>query len=168
MDTKNQRFIFSLRNYCVCTPQSFVTKCFPIFIVDEVKNFAANNIIQSCRSQSHTRIYVKGQSQIGDLCIKGKNTTTRSSPIGYWSKVQLQVGISGQARVVGKIPYTCNHLIVDQWILGNGDLKITWQDFCLVRGFPHLSTNQHVNLISIAFSLISDLLVPPKFACNLT
>ena len=30
------------RSYCVFTPQSFVTKCFLIFIVDEVKNIATN------------------------------------------------------------------------------------------------------------------------------
>ena len=34
--------------------------------------------------------------------------------------------------------------------------------------FPHLSTNHRVNLISNAFSLFGDLLVPPQFACNLT
>ena len=28
------------------THQGFVTKCFLIFIVDEVKNFAANNLLQ--------------------------------------------------------------------------------------------------------------------------
>ena len=27
-------------------PYGFVTKCFLIFIVDEVKNFAANNLLQ--------------------------------------------------------------------------------------------------------------------------
>ena len=64
----------------------FVTKCFQIFIVDEVKNFAANNICSSCQSQSHTKIRAKGQSQIGGLCIKGNKTTTRSSLTGYWSK----------------------------------------------------------------------------------
>ena len=34
------------RSYCVFVPQSFVTKCFLIFIVDEVKNFAVNNIFK--------------------------------------------------------------------------------------------------------------------------
>ena len=36
-----------------------------------------------------------------------------------------------------------------------------------MKGFPHLSTNHHFNLISIAFSLFGDLLVPPQFACSL-
>ena len=34
--------ILSERSYCIFAPQGFVTKCFLIFIVDEVKNFAAN------------------------------------------------------------------------------------------------------------------------------
>ena len=57
-----------------------------IFIIDEMKNFTANNICSSYWNQSRTGIRVKGQSQIGGLCIKGKKATTRSSPIGYWSK----------------------------------------------------------------------------------
>ena len=36
----------------------------------------------------------------------------------------------------------------------------------VLRGFPHLSTNHGVNLFSAAFSLIGDLLVPSRFACN--
>ena len=39
---------------------------------------------------------------------------------------------------------------------------------CLAKTFPHLSTNHPINLISIAFCLFGDLLVPPRFACNLT
>ena len=37
---------FSVRSYYICTPTGFVTKFFLIFIIDEVKNFAVNNIIQ--------------------------------------------------------------------------------------------------------------------------
>ena len=36
----------STRSYCVFTPLGFVTKYFLIFIIDEVKNFAANNIFK--------------------------------------------------------------------------------------------------------------------------
>ena len=157
MDIETKRFIFSVRSYYICTSQSFITKCFLIFIVDEVKNFIAKNFVQSFWSQSCTGIRANGQSQIGDLCIKGK---------GIGVKVQLQAGISGQAKIIGKIPYTCNHLIVDQWILGSGDLKITQWGFCLGRDFPYLSTNYRVNLISVAFSLFGDLLVPSRFSCN--
>ena len=34
--------ILSEKTYFVFSPQGFVTKCFLIFIVDEVKNFVAN------------------------------------------------------------------------------------------------------------------------------
>ena len=38
--------LFSLKEATASfVPQSFVTKCFLIFIVDEVKNFAANNLL---------------------------------------------------------------------------------------------------------------------------
>ena len=60
----------SKRSYCVFAHQGFVTKCFLIFIIDEVKNFAANNLVQVCVlvtywepciiGQSCTRIHVKG------------------------------------------------------------------------------------------------------------
>ena len=39
--------LFSLKEVTASfAPQGFVTKCFLIFIVDEVKNFAANNLLQ--------------------------------------------------------------------------------------------------------------------------
>ena len=39
--------LFSLKEATVSfVPQGFVTKCFLIFIVDEVKNFAANNLLR--------------------------------------------------------------------------------------------------------------------------
>ena len=63
---------FSIRSYCICTPLGFVTNYFLIFIADEVKNFVANNNHSSYWSQLHNRIHAKGQSQIGGLCIKGK------------------------------------------------------------------------------------------------
>ena len=38
--------LFSLKEAIASfAPQGFVTKCFLIFIVDEVKNFAANNLL---------------------------------------------------------------------------------------------------------------------------
>ena len=49
----------------------------------------------------------------------------------------------------------------------SGDLKFTRWGFCLTIGFPHLSTNHRVYLISAALNLFGDLLVPPQFACNL-
>ena len=47
--------LFSLKEATASfAPQGFVTKCFLIFIVDEVKNFAAN-IFFKLVSQSHIR-----------------------------------------------------------------------------------------------------------------
>jgi len=43
MDTEIKSLIFSVRCYYICTPWDFETKCFLIFIVNEVKNFAINN-----------------------------------------------------------------------------------------------------------------------------
>ena len=38
--------ILSERSYCVFVPYGFVTKYFLILIVDEVQNFATNNLLQ--------------------------------------------------------------------------------------------------------------------------
>ena len=70
MQKVNECLILFERSYCVFMPQGFVTKCFLIFVVDEVKNFAANNLFQvgvlvtyrepCIIGQSHTRIRTKG------------------------------------------------------------------------------------------------------------
>ena len=96
-----------------------------IFIVDEVKNFVANNINLSYWSQSRTGIHSKGQSQVGDLCFKGKNATTRSNPIEYQSESSTVGWYFGIGQNSGKISYTCNHLVINQWILGSGNFKFT-------------------------------------------
>ena len=53
--------------------------------------------------------------------------------LGIGAKVQMQVNILGQAGVVGKIPYICNRLIIDQWIFGSSDIKFIQWGFCLAR-----------------------------------
>ena len=85
-DTETKRLIFSVWSYCICTPHGIVTKCFPIFIVNEVKNFAANNIYSSARV-SYLLGSVQRVSHKLEVCAsKGKKATTRWSPIRYWSK----------------------------------------------------------------------------------
>ena len=69
MQKVTECLILSERSYCVFVPQGFVTKCFLIFIVNEVKNFAANNLPQfgvlvtywepCIIGQSCTKIYAK-------------------------------------------------------------------------------------------------------------
>ena len=138
-------YFFSVRSYLYVI--GFCNQVLLALFFDEVKNFVANNICSSCWSQSCTGIYSNGQSQIGYLCIKGKKATTRSSPIEYWSESSTVSWYFGIAQGRGKIPYSCNRLIVDQCILGSGNLKITRWGFCLKKDFPHLSTNHYVKFV---------------------
>ena len=142
MDTETKRFIFFVRSYCV---------------LGSIQVAGLSHILESVQRVSHRL----------EICASRERRQLQDQvQLDIGVKVQLQASISRQVRVVGKIPYTCNRLIVDKWILGSDDLKITWWDFCLTRGFPHLSTKHHINLISTAFSLIGDLLGPSRFACN--
>ena len=85
-----------------------------------------------CKRVSHVLGFVQSISHKLEVCAsKERRLLQDQVQLGIGAKVQLQVAISGQAWVVGKIPYTCNCLIVDQQILGSGDLKITQQGFCL-------------------------------------
>ena len=63
--------LFSLKEATASfAPQGFVTKCFLIFIVDEVKNFAANIFFQLV-IKSRTGIRAIGQSRTGICASKG-------------------------------------------------------------------------------------------------
>ena len=78
--------------------------------------------------------YVASVSHKLEVCASKKKTLLQDQvQLGIETKVQLYVGISRQGKVVGKIPYTCNRLIVNQWILRSGDLKTIWWSFCLAR-----------------------------------
>ena len=61
MQKVTECLILSKRSYCVFAPQGFVTKCFLIFIVDEVKNFAANiffKLVCQSRTGSHASLVI--------------------------------------------------------------------------------------------------------------
>ena len=78
-------YSLSERRYYVFAPQSFVTKCFLIFIVDEVKNFATNNLLQ-----------VSVLVTYGDLCKKGGIHILKNSEVLKRQKVSavsLSTGI---------------------------------------------------------------------------
>ena len=45
--------------------------------------------------------------------VYAKKSTTRSSPIGYWSKGLTAGWYFRIDQGSGKIPYTCNRLIID-------------------------------------------------------
>ena len=59
----------STRSYCVFTPLGFVTKYFLIFIIDEVKNFAANNIFKLLELVTYWETCIIGQSRT-EICAK--------------------------------------------------------------------------------------------------
>lgn len=61
------------RSYCIFTSQCFITKCYLIFIVDEVKNFAAI-IFFKLVSQSRTGSYASLVSHILGFMQKGQHS----------------------------------------------------------------------------------------------
>ena len=108
--------LFSLKEAIASfAPQGFVTKCFLIFIVDEVKNFAANIFFKLvCQSRirsraslvSRTRIRAKGQRSFieefrgseavegfcceiiyGDCRVQGQRFYIRSETSLYYSEL---------------------------------------------------------------------------------
>ena len=79
--------LFSLKEATASfAPQGFVTKCFLIFIVDKVKNFAANIFFQLV-IKSHTRIRAIDQSRTGIRASKGGVHILKSSEVLKWQKV---------------------------------------------------------------------------------
>ena len=89
--------ILSERSYCVFTPQGFVTKCFLIFIVDEVKKFAAN-IFFKLVSESRTEIRAKKLVTYWDPCNKkGGIHILKSSEVLKQQKVSV---VSSSTEIV--------------------------------------------------------------------
>ena len=95
MQKVTESLILSERSYCIFAPQGFVTKCFLIFIVNELKNFATNNIFFKLVSQSRTEscaslvCHVLGSVQKGGVHIlkssevlKRQKVSTMSSSTG--------------------------------------------------------------------------------------
>ena len=146
-----------MKSLFVCTSKGFVTKFFQIFIVGEVKNFAANNIVQIA-GVSHVLRSVQRVSHRLEICASRERRLLQG---------QVQLGVRVKVQLLVRFL-----ILVTTWLLISGFLGvvtlITRWGFCLARGFPHLSTNHRVNLIYATFSLIGDFLVPSQFACNWT
>ena len=70
MQKVTECLILSKRNYRVFAPQGFVTKCFLILIVNEVKNFVTN-IFFKLVSQSHTESRASLISHVLESVQKG-------------------------------------------------------------------------------------------------
>ena len=77
---------FLYRSYCVFAPQGFVTKCFLVFIVDEVKNFAAN-IFFKLVSQSRIGSRASLVSHVLRSMQKGGVHILKSSEVLKWQNV---------------------------------------------------------------------------------
>ena len=84
------------RSYYVFAPQGFVTKCFLIFIVDEVKNFAAN-IFFKLVSQSRTGSRSSLVSHVLGFVQKGGIHILKSSEV---LKQQKVFAVSSSTRII--------------------------------------------------------------------
>ena len=69
MQKVTECIILSERSYYVFAPQDFVTKFFLIFIIDEVKNFTANNLLQVGVLVTYWELSIIGQSRT-EICAK--------------------------------------------------------------------------------------------------
>ena len=85
-------------------PQGFVTKCFLIFIVDKVKNFAANIFFQLV-IKSRTRIRTIDQSRTGIRASKGGVHILKSSEVLKWQKVSAVSSSTGIVESRTKVLY---------------------------------------------------------------
>ena len=74
------------RSYCVFTLRVLWLKSFLIFIINELKNFAANNLLQVC-GVSHVLVSVHHWLvTYWNLCIEWRDCRYNTSPIEYWGK----------------------------------------------------------------------------------
>ena len=96
MQKVTEYLILSKESYCVFAPQGFVTQCFLIFIVDEVKNFAAN-IFFKLVTQSRTRSCASLVSHVLGSVQKGGIHILKSSEVLKRQKVST---ISSSTRIV--------------------------------------------------------------------
>ena len=95
MQKVTECLILSERSHCIFAPQGFVTKCFLIFIVDEVKNFTAN-IFFKLVCQSHTGSHASLISHVLGFMQKGSVHILKSSEVLKRQKVStvsLSTGI---------------------------------------------------------------------------
>ena len=122
MQKGDRCLILSERSYCVFALQGFITKCFLIFIVDEVKNFAAN-YLPKLVIKLHTRIRTIGQSRTGIRASKGGIHILKSSEVLKQQKVSVVSSSTGIVKSRDK-----------DFILGL-KLLFTIVD-CFLRRFP--------------------------------
>ena len=118
--------LFSLKEATASfAPQGFVTKCFLIFIVDEVKNFAAN-IFFKLVCQSHTGSRASLVSHVLGSVQKGSVHILKSS------KVLKRQNVSIVSSSTGIVEYRDKGFVVDLKLL------FTIVDYFLGRFFPQV------------------------------
>ena len=86
MQRVTECLILQERSHYIFAPQGFVTKCFLIFIVNEVKNFAAN-IFFKLVCQSHTGSHTSLISHVLGFIQKGGIHILKSSEVLKRQKV---------------------------------------------------------------------------------
>ena len=153
MQKGDRCLILSERSYCVFALQGFITKCFLIFIVDEVKNFAAN-YLPKLVIKLHTRIRTIGQSRTGIRASKGGIHILKSSEVLKQQKVSVVSSSTGIVKSRDK-----------DFILGL-KLLFTIVD-CFLRRFPPRFFYFSLVIISclIYFSALHDFDMILMFVC---
>ena len=74
------------RSYCIFTPGALWPRSFLIFIVDELKNFATNNLLQVDGVSHVQECMHHWLVTYWDSCIEPRDYRYNTSPIGYWVK----------------------------------------------------------------------------------
>ena len=96
MQRVTECLILSERSHYIFAPQRFVTKCFLIFIINEVKNFAAN-IFFKLVCQSHTGGHASLISHVLGFIQNGGVHILKSSEVLKRQKVST---VSSSTRIV--------------------------------------------------------------------
>ena len=146
-----------MRRYCVLCALGFCNQMLPDL----------QCTLKRRTLQLTTIIQLLGVSHVLGF-MQRKKSSTRSSPIGDWSKGSTVGWYFKIVQGSNKISYTSSRLLLISGFLGVVTRNLLGGSFCLARSFLHSSTNHRVNLIPAALSLFGDFLVLPRFVCNLT
>ena len=76
------------RSYCIFTPRVLWPRSFLIFIVDELKNFATNNLFKLLELVTYWDPCTLVSHELG-FVHQGKDCRYNTSPIGYWDKSSI-------------------------------------------------------------------------------
>ena len=96
MQKSDRCLILSKRSYYIFAPQGFVTRCFLIINIDEVKNFAATSSSSWCVSHILGAVHI-WLVTYWDPCKRGGVHILKSSEILKWWKVSA---ISSSTEIV--------------------------------------------------------------------